>query len=649
MKKMFITKKWLCTVFKMVLIIAPVVAQAKVTNFIVTNTISPVFEGTVFGDVGTYERIDGIAELAIDPNSARGKEIIDLERIPLGKDGLVHFSSKVSVLRPIDGAKGNGTLLYEVLNRGRNLSLTLLNVASGVGLPETVQNAGDGFLMKNGYTLVWSGWQTDLAPDKLKLNLPVVPSITGLSREEFVFDKSDEIISANLSYPAASMDAAKATLTVRQSPDDPRSTAPGLSFKYLSPTKIEITRPKGLDSGAIYEFIYTAKDSVPAGLAFVATADVVSFLRGSKGHDLVSPLVNIDNTIGLGISQSGRFLRDFIYQGFNADGSGSKVFDGVMAHIAGSRKTYTNYRFAKVGRFSRQHEDHDVQGDQFPFGYSSLTDPLTGRTDSILRQCLINSTCPKIMQTDTSTEFWQARASLVSTAPDGAAITLPDDVRLYFLAGAPHFNSWEAVSKTDELCQYPTNPISASPIMRALATAMQQWISDGVTPPDSQYPNVSNGSLVTLSELHLPNMVNNTYMPTYNVLKVLDHSVIPPIVGKAYPVLVPQLDSDGIAVGGVRLPRVAAPLGTYWGWNLRNEGFAKGDLCGLNGTFIAFPKEKGVIKGDTRRSIAERYGNEEGYVSAVKVKVKALINDGFMLPEDMGLVIQRAKKDFESL
>lgn len=182
--------------------------------------------------------------------------------------------------------------------------------------------------------------------------------------------------------------------------------------------------------------------------------------------------------------------------------------------------------------------------------------------------------------------------------------------------------------------------------MRALTSAMQGWVANGTQPPASQYPNTRDGSLVALSELHLP---DDSYMPVYNVLKVMDHSVIPPVAGKAYPVLVPQLDADGIAMGGVKVPRVAAPLGTYWGWNLRNEGYAKGNLCGLNGSFIAFAKEKGAIEADTRPSISERYGDVEGYVKVVKAKVKNLVDHGFMLPGDVDFVVQQAKKDFENL
>ncbi len=641
------TTKLLGTTCGLALLMAPLTVQAKVTDFTVTNTVSPMFEGQSFGDVGAYERIDGVAELAIDPNSPRGKKIVDLEHAVVAEDGLVHYSTKVSIMRPVEAGNANGTLFYEVPNRGRNLSTILLNRGGGTGVPEEAKNVGDGFLMEEGYTRVWSGWQTGLSEASISLSAPVIPGITGLSREEYVFDKGEPVITAKLSYPAADMDPANATLTVRQNANDPRSTVPGLSFKYLSATEIEITRPEGLDSGAIYEFIYTATDPVATGLGFTATADVVSFLRGSEGHDVASPVTGIDNAVALGISQSGRFLRDFIYQGFNADETGAKVFDGAIAHIAGSRKTYTNYRFSKAGRYSRQHEDHDVQGDQFPFTYPELTDPLTGSTDGILKECMSTDTCPKIMQTDTSTEFWQARAALLSTAPDGTAIEMPENVRLYFLAGAQHFTGWSSASKLTDKCQFPTNPVSEAPVMRALTTNMLNWTTQGTEPPASQFPSVSDGTLVPLSELALPDTADDTYVPVFNVLQVRDHSAVPPIAGGTYPVLVPQLDADGIPMGGVLDPRIEEPLGTYWGWNLRNDGFAEGNLCGLTGAFLPFPLEANAE--DTRTPISARYTDADDYAKAVTEASEALIASGLMLEGDVGYVAERAKEDFAGL
>lgn len=623
-------------------------AAAEVERFEILSQ-GPAFEGATFGDTGAYQRIDAIAHLTIDPTSPRGTKIVDLDKAPRNADGLVEFSTEVSILRPAEPSKGNGTLFYEVPNRGRNLSFLLMNLSGGTGVPETAADAGDGLLMKRGYTIVWSGWQTEVDSEKLNATFPVAEGIVGTSREEFVFNKSDPVVTGKLSYPAADLDPASATLTVRQRATDPRSTAPGLSFKYLSETEIEITRPEELDAGAIYEFVYQAKDPKPMGLAFIATADVVSFLRGSAGHGTTTPLEGIEHTIGLGISQSGRFMRDLIYQGFNADAQGNRVFDGAMAHIAGSRKTFTNYRFAQPGRYSRQHEEHDFPGDQFPFTYAETTDPLTGRTDSLLAECRASDTCPNIMHSDTSAELWQARGALVTTSPAGAPLTMPDDVRLYYLSGAPHFSGWSAKSKEAPLCRFGTNPISSAPVMRPLLEAMRAWVSEDVAPPPSRYPTLADGTLVSLAKVSLPDFADDDMIPVYNVLQVRDHSQMPPLGGASYPVLVPPVNADGISIGGIEMARIAVPLGTYLGWNLRKEGLGSGNLCSLTGAFLPFPKDKATALGDGRSAVADRYADVDAYKSAVGQKAEDLVKAGLMLAEDVSLVVNRAGEDFDAL
>ena len=551
-------------------------ADARVTGFEIVST-QPVFDGQTFGDAGAYERIDAIASFAVDPASPRAAGIVDIDQAPVNAAGEVEFSTEVAILRPADAAGRSPVLFYEVPNRGRNLSFTLLNRGNSTRIPASAEDAGDGFLMSRGYTLVWSGWQADLSDDLLNLELPVLEGVTGQSREEFIFEDAEEVSTAALAYPAADLDPAKATLTVRAREADARSGAEGLAFRYLSPTEIEITRPASADAGAIYEFIYPARDAVPAGLAFVATSDLVSFLRGNPGHDAASPLAGVEHTIGMGISQSGRFLRDLIYQGFNADEQGARVFDGAMPHIAGSRKTFTNYRFALPGRYSRQHEDHDYPGDQFPFTYVETTDPLTGKTESILSACNASGTCPKVMHTDTSAEFWQARASLLTTAPDGEPVEIPANVRLYFVAGAPHFTAWSSTSGDADTCVYPTNPLHAGPIMRALLVAMEQWIAEGAEPPASRYPSRADGTLVALEELKLPQIAGETPEPPFNPLQVMDDSTLPPTAGEAYPVFLPVVDADGIPEGGIGA-FAQAPLGTYFGWNLRKAALARASL-----------------------------------------------------------------------
>ncbi len=594
-----------------------------------------------FPKIGTYDRIDATATFAIDPKSPRVANIVDIDKVPLNDQGEIVFSTEVSILQPTNAAKKSGLLFYEVPNRGRNLSFMLLNRSNSSAIPQKAGDAGDGFLMLRGDTVVWSGWQSDLPASAINLNLPVLKDITGPSREQFIFDKSGTTGKGKLTYPAADLDPAKATLTVRQNENDPRTTPAGLSFKYVSPTEIEITRPAGMDAGAIYDFVYPATNPVPQGLAFAATRDVVSFLRGNPGHDAKDPLTGITHTLGLGISQSGRFLRDFIYQGFNEDENGDRVFDGAMPHIAGSRKTFTNYRFAQPGRYSRQHEDHDYPGDQFPFTYAQTTDPLTGQQDSILDACNKTNTCPKVMQSDTSTEFWQARAALVSTSPAGKPLTMPENVRLYFIEGAPHFNSWAAKSKMDPVCRYPTNPLSAAPILRALYADMADWITTGKTPPASRYPSLANGTLMPLADFKMPKFGDTAPVPAYNLLQVMDHSVVPPKRGAAYPAFVPPVDANGNPTGGVALPYVAAPLGTYAGWNLRNDGYAPGELCSLTGLFVPFEND---MSGDGRKSMGQHYKNRTDYLNDVRAASEKLVEQGLMLPDDITYVMSKAKK-----
>ena len=627
-----------------VLLVAPD-SHAKVERFEVLET-GPAFEGREFGEVGGYERIDAIAHFAIDPDSERGEMIVDLEHAPVGEDGLVRYSTEVFILRPANNSKGSGVLLYDVPNRGRVLSFILMERAEGTTPPETAGSAGDGFLMEKGYTIVWSGWQTGLADEAIELTVPTLEGVTGQSREEIVFDEAGTTGTLQLTYPAASTDPGDSSLSVRQNPTDPRSTAPGLGFRFVTESEVEIMRPEGLDAGAIYEFIYSATDSLPTGLGFTATSDLVSFLRGNEGHDAESPLMGVEATVALGISQSGRYLRDFVYQGFNADERDVQVFDAVMPYIAGSRKTFVNYRFAQQGRYSRQHEDHDFPGDQFPFSYAEVADPISGRTESVLSVCEETDTCPKVMHTDTSTEFWQARAALVSTAPDGTALDMPDTVRLYFLAGLQHFAPFSAQSSAGGVCRFPSNPVAAMPILRGLVTAMADWARDDTPPPPSRFPSVADGTLVTLSELTLPDLPEDDLIPVYNELRLRDYSTVPPVGGKAYPVLVPQVDENGNPTGGVQLPRVAVPLSTYWGWNVRAEGFAGGALCGLTGSAIPFAQSS--ADGDGRPGIAERYADENAYVAAVREVAETLSKDGYMPTEDVELIATRAAEDFRA-
>ena len=626
-------------------------AEARVVSFEVVDIQSPAFDGRAFGEVGTYDKITARVGLAVDPDDPHNAGIVDIGMAPTNAAGEVEFATEVHILRPTDPTMGNARLFYDVLNRGRKLGLILLNDAPASNDLAGPDAAGNGFLMRQGYTIVWSGWQPDVVTTDhlIGLEVPILAGVTGQSREEAVFDKPDNPATLKLAYPAAELDPAKATLTVRQREADERQTPEGLSFRYLSPTEIEITRPQAFDDGAVYELIYPATDPTVNGLAFASTRDVVSFLRYAEQDEAgrANPLADaeIEHALALGISQSGRFLRDLLYQGFNEDEAGRVVLDGVMPHIAGSRKTFVNYRFSQPGRYSRQHEDHLYPGDQFPFSYAVTTDPVSGHADGILAACQDAGSCPKVIHTDTGTEVWQGRAALVVLDGQGNPVPQPDDVRAFLMAGAPHFNPADAKPDVAATCAYTTNPLHVGPAMRALVVALDEWVSEGTAPPASRYP--SDWQPATEAPDALAHVPGFTWTGVINGLAVIDPEALPPQPGKTYQVPVPRVDETGHELGALRLPAIEAPLATYLGWNIRKEGFAPGELCSLTGSMLPLAKTKAEreASGDLRPSLEERYASQEDYVARVQAAAAALVADRLILEEDAARVVEAAKAD----
>src|SRR5580692_11308317 len=503
---------------------------AKVVKFEILKVESPAFEGRTFGAVGTYDRIVARATIAVAPDDINNKIIVDLDRAPRNAQGQVEAVTDVEILRPTAAANGNRTLFYEVLNRGSKLGLALFNDIPAV-TNDLIKaaDAGNGFLMNRGYTVVWSGWQGDIIPGggRMTFSPPIAPGVTGLAREDFIFDHTDNPASGTLSYPAAELDAANAKISVREREADPRTTPAGLGVAFESPTKISIKRPEGFDAGAIYEFIYIAKDPKVMGLGFAATRDVVSFLRNetADGYGTANPLTGrIDRAIGFGLSQSGRYLHDYLYLGFNADEAGRTVFEGLMPHISGGKKTFTNYRFSQPGRSPYQHADMLYPGADFPFTYPVITDTLTGKTDGFLARCLAAGNCPKIIKSDSELEFYQQRASLVVTDTKGDALAMPDNVRLFLLSNLQHFSLANAKPEMVKVCAFPTNPLNAGPPVRALLVALDDWISKGTLPPASRYPSRSDGTLVSpaaddVGFPHIPGFAYTSRMARPTLLK----------------------------------------------------------------------------------------------------------------------------------
>jgi hypothetical protein len=518
----------------------------------------------------------------------------------------------------------------------------MLNAAGFVSDMEKPADAGDGLTLRRGHVMVIAGWQADVAgPHLLAAHFPVTKAkdgspITGRISGDFVFDDATSQKIA-LPYPAASLDPGAVTITVRQHTADAPQPLPAGSWRFDDERHLTVTRPASMDAGAIYRVTYTARDPIVAGLGFTVARDLLTFLRrGSPEQG--NPLADLrardpangafDTVIGFGPSQSGRYLRDFLYLGFNQGLDGRRVFDGVFSLIPGGRRTFTNYRFAEPGRFSRQHEDHDVPGFDFPFTYATLRDPVTGRTDGLLARCTESGTCPRIMQVDTSAEYWQAGASLVATGGTDHDVPLPDGVRAYMIAGAAH-----APGMTMPACTLPPNPLNYAPAVRALMERLVDWTLGRRDPPPSRIPQLADGTLKPLDALAPPDLSAAGIMWP----KVLNHPIPPADAPRNWPVEVPAVDADGLDSAGVHLPDVAVPNGTYLGWNLRRQGYAPGDLCLVFGSFVPFAKDAAARGGDPRRSMAERYPAD---TRAAKLREASdrLVQEGFLLPEDAAKV-----------
>ena len=649
-----------------VLLLPAASAIAELVNFEIIKTESPYFDGRSFGDVGQYEMITARATIAVDPGHRLNAGIVDIDLASTNSDGRVEATADVAILRPVDLSKGSGRLFYEVLNRGDKISFILMNDAPWVRYYHGL-DAGNGHLMNEGYTVVWSGWQGDMLPgeNRMRLQAPVAEGVTGINRDEFIFYHNYNPFVATLSYPAASLDKNKATLTVRARETDPRITPDDLHWEFFDAPRagiapytdqqIVIHRPKSFDAAAIYEFIYEARDPIIMGLAFASVRDLISFLRnntedadGNTNPLLVDGAPAIDYAYGHGISQSGRFVRDFLYQGFNEDEQGRIVFEGLMPDVAGSRKTWTNYRFAQPGMYSQEHESHLQPGDQFPFTYGVITDELTRKTDGILKRCLETNTCPKVMHTDTSSEFWQARASLIMTDTNGNDIDLPGNVRAYLMASTPHSEGFGESPYQTSYCQNLANPLQNGGPMRALLHALHEWVSEGTEPPNSEWPSRRDGTLVSREQLgdRFPNIPGAIFPDVLNGLRVTDYSTQPPQEGVEYPVFVPTLDTDGNEIAGIRLPHLSIPVATYTGWNLAKAGYAEGALCSVIGSTLQFAPTRAdrLTNGDPRLSIEERYENKKAYVHAIEQAARKLVAKRLLLEEDVAVYIEIARQ-----
>ena len=641
---------------------------------------APFAEGADFGPVGAYERIKGRARFAIDPRRPANRKIVDLPLAPADGRGLVEYSTEFFIIKPVDMSRGNRRLLYDVNNRGNKRALQFFNDAPPNNDPRTDDDAGHGFLMRRGYTVVWCGWQGDLLPGdgRLTMELPVATGadgpVTGPLRAEYIIEESG-VTTVSLGghdyirpCPAVDLDTAAATLTCRRLDRDRREPVPASDWRFgaadaagnMWPSDTHCHLPGGFRPGWIYELIYTAKDPLVLGLGFAGVRDLIDFLRNGdedaagQANPLREESPGIEKACAWGRSQSGRFLRAFVYEGFNVSDNGGRIFDGVFSHVAGGGRLQLNYRFAQPDRYPRQHEDHLYPSEEFPFAYNRTEDPFTGRQDAVLKR---PETDPVVIHTQTATEYWQRRGSLVHTDPRGHDIPGHENVRVYLLSSLQHNDA--AAALEGGVPRYPLNPLPANPVLRALLAALDEWVTKGVLPPESRVPTRSAGDLVTGADFRegFP-AVPGSACPEPHALYHLDRgaefadgviSREPPVEDETreYPVFVPAVDADGNETAGVRVPEVAAPLATYTGWNLRRDSEV---MAGIVGSALPFAvtEQARAARGDPRPSIKARYPTRETYLAAVRTAAEELAEQRLLLAEDVERCVALAGKRWDA-
>lgn len=616
-------------------------AGARITEINVT-TVNPFAEGASFGDNGAYERVKGTYKGELDPADPRNKVIVNIDKAPRNAGGRVEYEAEFFILRPADAARGNRKIIYDVTNRGRKGMHTRFMDARPASLaaandPQTLQDAGNGLLLRMGYTLVWSSVDPDAPRSNNGMAMKTVfatnngAPIVRIIRDEMINGtRSRAPVSKDgpkretlrLTHEAATLDQAQAKLTARRAETDPRREIPASGWTYMNAREIALL-PESVspEPGTIYEFHYPAKNPKVLGVGLAAARDLISFLRYEQGavpgrENPARP--GIRSALGFGSSWSGRFLRDFVHLGFNQDESARKVFDGVLAHISGAGGVFLNYEFGQPVRTSTQHEDHTFPENAFPFSAARMTDPVTGKTGSLLRN---DGFDPLWMETNTSTEHWQKGASLLVTDPLGQRdVDLPSNARVYFIAGTQHGGTaW--MQSTLGPCVNPRNPHNPNPALRALLVALDEWVSDGKSPPASRTLRIKDGTFVTPDKVKFPAIPGIQVARRINEIGVLKDWIRPEIdMSKPYRPLVPQVDADGNETSGIRLPDIAVPLATYTGWNLYKAPFPKGELCDRDGTYSPFSgtRAEREAKSDVRPSLEERYGDHAAYVRRVE-------------------------------
>ena len=641
-----------------------------------------VLGGHSFGAAGPYEKLIGKVEFSYDPSLPANRSIVDLALAPRNETGRVECVADFYLLKPVDPNKGNGGLLYEVVNRGEKAVLDLFQGAGEPDDPVTADDFGDGWLMNQGYTVLWMGWQWDVPEGAMRMDLPIVTengrAITGLVRGNIITARPTKTASladrGHLGYPVVDRASDENTMTVRANRTDPARLIPHDRWRFTGDYTVELA--DGFEPGMIYDVVYRARDPRVVGLGLAGARDCVSFLKYDKSAG--NPMPMLRYAIAWGISQSGRYLRHFVYEGFNADVAGRRVFDGVVDSRGGAGRGSFNHRFAQASRDALEHFNMLYPVDMFPFADGPETDPLTGQTSGLLDHTERSGTTPKFFHIISSSDYYNRAASLTHTDPTGQRdAEIPATSRIYFIASSQHVSGYPPKFLDSTLGRWlllgaprfhgdgiavgkaVLSWILDAPVDRALFAAMDQWVARDIPPPDSQYPKIADGTLVPLHPGGWPAIPGYTFPPPQLVAYrldfgprwpqgIVDHE--PPVVGAPFVVRVPAVDADGNDRAGIRIPEVAVPVATYFGWNYRGATSGAPDhLAAEVGSYIPFARTgaERIKTGDPRLSIAERYPSKAAYLEKIRAVTSDLIARRFLLAQDTPAMLRRGSASWD--
>lgn len=653
--------------------IAALPLEARVIRVEVASR-TDVLSGKLFGNAGAYERITGRVYFSLPVANEHNRRIVDLANAVNLKDGEVEFSSDFIAVRPKDAHKGNGSMILEIPNRGH---AGIISLVDG-GDRNLANDAGDAWLLRNGFTIVSLGWQWDAGgAGALRLFAPIAKengkTITGLLRGDVMLSKElpeiplGHLILGNIGgseYPVAVPDDPRNLLSVRDSRDATRTVIPREQWQFAHTVDGKLTANNrfvhlndGFQPGKIYEYVYVVADPVVAGGGFAAIRDFASYAKHAA--DAIAPA---ERVYGQGISQNGRFLRDFLYQGFNADEEGRIALDGVLAHVAGAGRGSFNYRFAQPSRDAQPTSSVFFPTDIFPFTDLPEKDPVTGDTAGLLDRATAEKVVPKIFFSNTSYEYWGRACALIHISADGKQdATISDNLRIYHFTGLQHFSGPfpPEKGKGDLLAQQPQSPLPIKYFWRAMIANMDAWVRNNALPPPSSYPKIAGGTLVPLADYAFPAIPGVKKPHEASRGDRLDFgpswrdgilSIQPPRVGEPFPVLVPQVDADGNERDGIRSPEITVPLATYASWNLRDPSIGAPDQrVSFELSYLLFPKTAAerTKNRDPRKSIAERYATREEYFTRYTNAVDDLVRQRWILPEDRLVFLHRGEQEWE--